>query len=273
MDAGLTFTVLGARGSWPVSDPDMLAHGGRTTSFMIPLGDNTTVLIDAGTGVAKVDDLDTSEPQTYYLFLTHYHLDHIQGLQFFKPIYREANTFTFHGMPFGDMSVEDAVGGIYRAPWFPIPLSETPSTKHYVNLDFSPVDVGPLHITMARLTHPQGATSYRIEGPRATVVVATDHEAGDEEIDEKLVEFTRGADYLLHDAQYTPAEHHKFYQGWGHSTWADAVTLAENAGVGRLILTSHDPSRTDSEVGRLTELAAAKFPATMAAYEGLQLDI
>ena len=61
MDEGLTFTVLGARGSWPVSDPDMLAHGGRTTSFMIPLGGNATVLIDAGTGVAKVDDLDAAD--------------------------------------------------------------------------------------------------------------------------------------------------------------------------------------------------------------------
>jgi phosphoribosyl 1,2-cyclic phosphodiesterase len=273
MNDGLTFTVLGARGSWPVSDPDMLVHGGRTTSFMIPLGDNVTVLVDAGTGVAKVDDLDTAAPHTYYMFLTHYHLDHIQGLQFFKPIYREANTFTIHGVPSSGMGVEEAVGGIYRAPWFPIPLSETASTKHYVDLDFTPIDVGPLHITMAKLSHPQGATGYRIEGPRATVVIATDHEAGDEEIDGKLVEFARGADYLLHDAQYTPAEHHQMYQGWGHSTWEDGVNLALEADVGQLILTSHDPARNDGAVHRLTELASARFPNTVAAYEGLQLDI
>jgi phosphoribosyl 1,2-cyclic phosphodiesterase len=273
MNDGLIFTVLGARGSWPVSDLDMLAHGGRTTSFMIPLGDNATVLIDAGTGVAKVDDLDTTEPQTYYMFLTHYHLDHIQGLQFFKPIYRELNTFTIHGVPPDGMTVEEAVSGIYRAPWFPIPLSETASAKRFVDLDFTPVEIGPLRITMGKLTHPQGATAYRIEGPRAEVVIATDHEAGDEEVDAKLAEFAKGADYLLHDAQYTPTEHRELYQGWGHSTWEDAVDLAEKAGVGQLILTSHDPSRTDDAVSRLTELASTRFPATTAAYEGLQIDI
>jgi ribonuclease BN (tRNA processing enzyme) len=105
------------------------------------------------------------------------------------------------------------------------------------------------------------------------VVIATDHEAGDEEIDGKLVEFARGADYLLHDAQYTPAEHHQMYQGWGHSTWEDGVNLALEADVGQLILTSHDPARNDGAVHRLTELASARFPNTVAAYEGLQLDI
>lgn len=273
MDEGFTFTVLGARGSWPVSGPDMLVYGGSTTSFMIPLGDNVTVLIDAGTGVAAVDDLDTAEPQRYHMFLTHYHLDHIQGLQFFKPIYREENTFTFYGVPPDAMSLEDAIGGIYRAPWFPIPLAETPSSKEYVDLDFAPIEIGPLRITMAKLTHPQGATGYRIEGPRATVVIATDHEAGDAEVDDNLVAFAAGADYLLHDAQYTPEEHHELYEGWGHSSWQDAVNLAERAGVGQLILTSHDPSRTDEALSRLIELAAARFPATLAASEGLHLAI
>lgn len=273
MNEGPTFTVLGARGSWPISDKEMMVHGGRTTSFIIAVTDDLTVIFDAGTGIATIDDSDRAAPQEYHLFLTHYHLDHIQGLQFLKPLYRADNTFAFYGVPPESMTLEDAVGGIFRAPWFPIPLAETPSTKRFVDIDFTAIEIGPLRISMGELAHPQGATSYRIEGPRATVVIATDHEAGNEAVDDKLVEFARGADYLFHDAQYTPEEYQELHTGWGHSTWEGAADIAQRAGVGQLILTSHDPSRTDAAVAHLTDNAARLFPLTVAAYEGLRLPI
>lgn len=273
MNEGLTFTVLGARGSWPISDREMMVHGGRTTSFLIELENNVSVIIDAGTGIAKIDDSDLVDPQEYHVFLTHYHLDHVQGLQFFKPLYREDNKFAFYGVPPENMKLEDAVGGIFRAPWFPIPLAATPSTKRFIDIDFKALEIGPLRITTGELTHPQGATSYRIEGPRATVVIATDHEAGDEAVDARLVEFARGAEYLFHDAQYTPEEHDALYEGWGHSTWEDASDIANRADVGQLILTSHDPSRTDAAVAHLTDQAAHLFPSTSAAHEGMRLPI
>ncbi|MCP3975770.1 MAG: MBL fold metallo-hydrolase [bacterium] len=273
MDDGLVFTVLGARGSWPISEREMMVHGGRTTSFMIALENDVTVIVDAGTGISAIDDSDRAAPQAYHVFLTHYHLDHVQGLQFFKPLYRADNSVTFYGVPPENMKLEEAVGGIFRAPWFPISLAATPSQKRFVDLDFEDLEIGPLRITTGELTHPQGATSYRIEGPRATVVIATDHEAGDSTIDASLVEFARGADYLFHDAQYTPEEHDQFYEGWGHSTWEDASDIATRAEVGQLVLTSHDPSRTDAAVAHLTEQAAHLFPTTVAAYEGMQLPI
>lgn len=271
MDDGLTFTVLGARGSWPVSDPEMLGYGGRTTSFMVNITDAVTVLIDAGTGLARTGEPEASEPMEYHLFFTHYHLDHIQGLQFFRPLYRVANSFIFYGVPPAGMGVEEAVSGIYRAPWFPVALTDTRSLKSYVTLDGQGVSVGPLRITTTQLTHPQGVTGYRLEGPNATIVIATDHEAGNPDVDSRLVDFARGADYLFHDAQYTPEEHLELYEGWGHSTWADATAMASRAQVGQLILTSHDPARTDASLDHLIDLARARFPNTIAAREGLEL--
>jgi phosphoribosyl 1,2-cyclic phosphodiesterase len=273
MEEGLTFQVLGARGSWPVSNPKMLDHGGRTTSFMIELGKSVTVLIDAGTGLVSMPDPDPAAEHEYHLFFTHYHLDHIQGLQFFRPLYRETSSFTFYGVPPEGMTVEGAVGGIYRAPWFPVPLAETPSIKRYVALDGMPVEVGPLSFATVELTHPQGVTGFRIQGPNASVVIATDHEAGDPAVDDRLVKFATGADYLLHDAQYTREEHDELYNGWGHSTWEDAVAIAARAQVGRLILTSHDPARTDAALEELIKLASLRFPATVAAREGMRLKL
>jgi len=273
MGEGHTFTVLGARGSWPVSNPEMMQHGGRTTSFMIDLDAATTMYVDAGTGLAATDEPNPSSRHHYHVFLTHYHLDHIQGLQFFKPLYRPESDFTFYGVAPPNMTVQAAVAGIYQAPWFPVSLESTPSTKEYVPLEGNQVVIDDLRIVTTQLNHPQGVTGYRIDGPRASVVVATDHEAGNADADARLVELAAGADFLLHDAQYTPQEHNNLYTGWGHSTWVDAVEIAQRAGAGQLILTSHDPARTDVQVTQLIELSRARFPNTIAAHEGLQLQI
>ena len=272
MGQGVVLTVLGARGSIPVSQAEMLTYGGRTTSFMIDLPGHHTAFIDAGTGLASVDHLIDGRVRHYDILITHYHLDHLQGLQFFKPLYREGNSFTFHGHAPEGLSVEDAIAGVSQSPWFPLPLDATLSKKEF--LPVSPeFYVGPVFVTAAALHHPQGVTGYRLDGPEKTVVIATDHEAGEPAADARLIDLARGADYLIHDAQYTPEEYEERFTGWGHSTWKHAVAAAESAGVETLILTSHDPSHTDADVDRILAEARAVFPETHAAFEGMQITL
>jgi hypothetical protein len=40
-----------------------------------------------------------------------------------------------------------------------------------------------------------------------------------------------------------------------------------------LVLTSHDPDRTDAEVDQLRSMARAMFPHTDAAYEGMAIPL
>ena len=254
----------------------MHTHGGRTTSFLVRLGDRESVIIDAGTGIA---DHDERGDHRFHIFFTHYHLDHVQGLQFFKPVYRAGSEVIFYGMEPTDggeqpITVAEAIGGVFRPPWFPVALGSTASTKRYVTLTGGETTaVGLLEIDSLELTHPQGVLGFRLRGPRAVAVIATDHEAGDVATDAALAEFARGADYLFHDAQYTPAEHRQHYEGWGHSTWSDAVQLAERAAVGTLLLTSHDPARTDAEIEGLVAEARKRFPSTRASFQGLELSL
>jgi ribonuclease BN (tRNA processing enzyme) len=104
-------------------------------------------------------------------------------------------------------------------------------------------------------------------------VVATDVEHGLERSDDDLLDLAAGADVLIYDAQYLPDEYEEEKQGWGHSTWEEAVAMAKRAEVGRLILTSHDPSRDDEGVAAIEEQARQVFADTDAAFEGMEIEV
>jgi len=103
------------------------------------------------------------------------------------------------------------------------------------------------------------------------LVICTDVEHG-EQIDPRLVELARGADLLVHDAQYTAEELQK-RRGWGHSSFDQAMDLAEMAGVKHLALTHHDPDHDDEFLDRIEKLCRERFPNTVLAREGLEIPI
>ncbi len=258
----------------PVSGSNTDRHGGHTLCIDIDTGDTSMVLIDAGTGIARLHREGAPEHVSdYHVFFTHYHWDHIQGLLFFRPLYEEENTFAFYGHGWNGMGSREAIEGALRPPWFPVSIQDTAAHKRYVTIDRTVFEIGSLRVTAAPLRHPQGVTSYRIDGPNRSVVVATDCERGDDEADDSLLQLATGADLLVHDAQYSPEEYEDHYVGWGHSTWAQAAQAAQEAGVRELILVSHDPARTDDEIDGLVELTRATFPNTKAAFEGMQIEL
>jgi ribonuclease BN (tRNA processing enzyme) len=126
--------------------------------------------------------------------------------------------------------------------------------------------------------HPGGVMLYRITWRDQAVVYATDTE-GYVSGDRRLIAFAKDADLLIHDAQYT----HEHYcgevpglpatQGWGHSTTQIACELAAAAGVHQLALFHHDPGYDDDRIAANETLAKALFPKSLAAREGLKLEV
>jgi phosphoribosyl 1,2-cyclic phosphodiesterase len=263
----------GVRGSIASPGPETAEVGGNTSCVEVICG-RTRIVLDAGTGLRELGNrlLKDKEPLAMTMLLSHYHWDHIQGLPFFVPVYMKQTALEIVGAANGVMSVRDALERQMSAPVFPVRLDQVGA--RLTTREIEPGDVfqvGEAKVTVARGNHPGGVVAYRIEHEGKSVVYATDTEHYSC-VDPALRAVTEGADVLIYDSQYVPEEY-PAKLGWGHSTYAHGVELARAAGVGTYVLYHHDPMRTDAQVASIESRAQALFAHSMAAREGLELDL
>jgi phosphoribosyl 1,2-cyclic phosphodiesterase len=257
----------GVRGSVPWVTPLAIRHGCNTPCIEITDEQSREMLIiDAGSGIVGLgESLGTDECRVPIL-LSHYHWDHVQGLPFFGPLYRQGSVATVHA-PWLDGHDASVARRIFDAPFFPLDLDSLPAPPRIQSLGSASFGIGPFDIATMRLNHPGGALAFRITGRNGTFVYASDHELGRKEIDRELTEFLAGASAAILDAHFTPDEE-PAHRGWGHSSWAGAVSLGLDAGVKRLFLFHHKPGRTDDELDEIERQARRRFPDTFVAVEG-----
>jgi ribonuclease BN (tRNA processing enzyme) len=91
-----------------------------------------------------------------------------------------------------------------------------------------------------------------------------------------LVDLCRGADLVIYDTQFTPAEY-RDKPHWGHSTPDDAIAIAREAGAKMLALYHHAPARTDDQQDAILAHYRGRLDGTglvlLAAHEGLELSL
>jgi ribonuclease BN (tRNA processing enzyme) len=258
-------TVLGARGSIPVSGSRFARYGGSTTCFAVVVDGVTVAFIDAGTGLIDAGLLGLELAPSVGVFLTHYHWDHTQGLSMMDEMWSGACDICVWGADEPQAILERAIS----PPLFPVSITEVPSIR-FMPMEGS-VEIQGLTITSFDVNHPQGALGYRVDGPNRSVAIATDHEAGTD-LDSGILTAIAGSDVLIHDAQYLPAEVDE-HVGWGHSTYLDAARTAAAAGVQELILTSHHPGRSDVAIDETVDVAREQFRNTEAAHPGMEIPL
>jgi len=255
-------TFWGVRGSIPTPMGANLGFGGETACVTIE-AEGAQLVLDAGSGARLLGQ--TAAQEHMEILLSHFHWDHIQGLPFFAPLYKKS-TVRFHAQ----VSAEQLHANLAQqmtAPFFPLEFDATPAVKEYSQFMWhTPFAIGPFQITPFPLHHPQDCTGFRVECGGKVIVYATDHEPGDAEKDAILLQYAKGADILIADAQYTLEEYAQ-RKGFGHSTWLDAAKLAEAAQVGRLVLFHHDPHHSDDTVRQIVAEARKVFAKTDAARE------
>ena len=272
----MIFEFWGVRGTAPASGRDIVKYGGRTLCTSVSLPDGGVVIIDAGTGIRRLGEKLMSRRGDKlvicHVFLTHFHLDHIMGIPFFQLLYSEKADLIFYA-PAPQQETKRYLGALMEGRLFPIDFMETASRKSFQIAPQEDYRIGEMTISSCPLRHPQGSVAYKIKGKEKTIVISTDTEHPEEGVDERLVSFVEGADYLVYDAFFTPEEYEAGRQGWGHSTWLAGVEVAKAAGVKNLYLSHFNPNHSDQKIDDILTSARKEFSQTHAARQGLQLTI
>ena len=249
----------GTRGSIPAPGAQTLEFGGNTTCVEVVLANGQRVVIDGGTGLRLLGRhlMESHRPCRIHLFLTHGHWDHLLGIPFFEPIYLESTKVIVDGWPPAFQGMTRVFDSHMGDGFFPVAFDHLKADIDYLNtVANGPLDLDGVLIDSIRLNHPQGGLAFRFREGKHTMVFITDNELGaarGRRIPE-FVEFARGCDLLIHDAQYLPEEISE-RRGWGHSTYEEVVALAKAGEVHNLLLTPHDPSRSDGDVEKIVALS------------------
>jgi len=272
----------GTRGSTPVCDAGFQEFGGNTTCVRLAVPDTQTIaILDAGTGIRNLGkDLVAMgyRQEQMVIAFSHFHWDHIQGFPFFAPAYDASQHIAMlalgQGRAIGNLREIFAVQ--MQAQYFPVQLDHMGATFAFQQIEkaseyfTSPTNI-ITKVTANRHNHPGGSYGYRIERDGKVLVFCTDIEHGDS-IDPNVVELARGADLLVHEAQYTTEELQR-KKGWGHSSYEQALQVAEMAGVQRLAITHHDPDHDDVFLRRMEQLCQERFPQCVLAREGMEIEL
>jgi phosphoribosyl 1,2-cyclic phosphodiesterase len=243
--------IWGARGSVPAPGPETMHYGGNTSCVEVTLSDGSTLILDAGTGIRNLGLALPRVERPTHILLTHLHLDHIQGLMFFAPLFRPESEIIVWGPASPEASLRERIARYISAPLAPVEVRELPSHVSFREAEPLEWELGPARIRAQAVNHRGPTLGYRIDDRDTSLCYIPDHEPGlgaplSQLEDDWISGFglARGASTLIHDCQYTDAEYPN-HLGWGHSPIADALEFGHRVEAEKLILFHHDPLHSD----------------------------
>jgi phosphoribosyl 1,2-cyclic phosphodiesterase len=259
--------VWGCRGSVPTPGPLTVRCGGNTSCVEISLDDGSVLVLDAGTGIRPLGvELVRSPPVEVHVLLTHLHLDHLQGLGFFRPLFTPGADIHIWGPASPVQNLSERIAMYLSPPLFPVHLDDVPSRLSFHDAPEHGATIGSATVTAGKVTHQGPTVGYRIEEHGRALVYLPDHEPS---LGTELRGLpaawmsghgiASGADVLLHDAQYRDDEYGD-HVGWGHSSIGDAMQFAYKSEVAQVVLFHHDPYHTDGELDALLAAVHVKYP-------------
>ena len=277
MNSSFSVRFWGVRGTVACPGPRTAIYGGNTACVEVRCGD-TLLILDAGTGLRPLgkDLIARREQVSAHVLMTHTHLDHIQGLPFFKPAYLHGTKLEFWNghLRRQRKRIETVLGRIMQAPYFPVPMNIMHAEKIYHDFEAGEsLEIGTaVKIRTAELNHPGGATAYRIDFAGKSLCYVTDTEHLEGKLDGRILDLIAGSELVIYDATYTDEEYPRF-RGWGHSTWQQGVRLCAEAGAGRLAAFHHDPEHDDEKLARIDEALGATRGGSIVARETMLLEL
>ena len=263
----------GTRGSVPTPGPSTVRYGGNTACVEMRTNAGTFLIFDSGTGIRELGLELGRQGGTVsaHLLLGHTHWDHIHGFPFFTPVFVPGNHLVIYGARDLDRSLRDVLAGQMHFTYFPVPLGDLRADIDFTELEEGEIRIQDAVVRTHYLNHTAVCMGYRVEADGVSVAYMTDHEpygpvgnglrggfvhGGDR----RLIEFVRGVDLLIQDAQYTPDEYDA-RRGWGHGSTDYVTDVAVEARARRVALFHHEPTHADEEIDRMVEYSRMRARA------------
>lgn len=243
--------VWGCRGSLATPGPSTVRYGGNTTCVEVRADSGAVVILDAGTGVRDLGArLAGERVRELDLLLTHLHLDHIEGLGFLAPLFDPECTIRIYGPRPDGGTLAEKLTSYLSPPYFPVPFERFDADISFIEVGGESWQLDGLTVRSEQVRHPGPTLAYRLtEGDRALAFIP-DNEPGLER--ESGLEVAGGADFLLHDAQFTDEEYASRV-GWGHTSVSHYVRYLADAAPKRALMVHHAPEHDDAQLERLLD--------------------
>jgi phosphoribosyl 1,2-cyclic phosphodiesterase len=250
-------TLWGTRGSIAAPGPETTRYGGNTSCVEVEGADGTLLVLDAGTGIRRLGAALPRSLRRVDILLTHLHMDHIQGLGFFRPVRTPGVEVHIWGPPSTTQDLRARLTRYLSPPLFPVVLRDLECTLFLHEVLCGDFQIGEFKISAALVCHPDPTVGFRISSARASLAYLPDHEPA---LGVRNFPLSRdwtsggdlagGVDLLIHDGQYSDEEY-QARVGWGHSSLRDALRFGALCEVKQLVPFHHDPSHNDEELDRL----------------------
>lgn len=253
--------LWGTRGSIASAGEDTVRYGGDTSSIELTTSEGHLVVLDAGSGIRQLGNhIGTHERVD--ILLSHLHMDHVQGLPFFRPLLNPDVETHVWGPVSTTRDLRSRISKYLSPPLFPVRVRDLPNVTFH-DVTPSTFHIGSLEIQADLITHPGSTLGYRISEDGKTLAYLSDHEPalGSGTVPSKSqwtsgYSLAAGADVLIHDAQYNDEEYARRV-GWGHTSIRQLAQFARMTEPRRLVTFHHDPAHSDRELDELhSELRA-----------------
>ena len=251
----------GVRGSIPTPGAKTAAVGGNTACVQVTGDDGGELILDAGSGIRALGADLFGRCKRLHILLTHLHLDHIQGLLFFAPLFDPEAEITVWGPP-GRIPLRKRLARYLSNPLSPIEIRDLPARVAFDEVPSGGWRLGEFGVRAALVAHRGSTLGYRVEQSGGSLCYLPDHEPG---LGASLLSMpaawisglglARGATTLVHDSQYTDEEYTS-RRGWGHSSLSDTLAFAQRSQPENLLLFHHDPSHDDARLESLARQAS-----------------
>ena len=257
----------GVRGSFPMTGYCFGEFGGNTSCLSLNFGSDL-LIFDAGSGIIRLGStLDGSQKiDRIHILLSHLHLDHIQGLMGFAPLYESNAQIYLYGANRNGREFKEILSAVISPPYWPVGIKDL--KKKVVVLGFDPGDSfnvsDEISVKTAESNHPNGCAMYRVQKGNTSVAYSLDCEYT-EEFAAVIEDFARNCSLLVWDSNFTEDD---LKPGWGHSTWRQGVLIAKRAGARKVLMTHYNQNYTDDFLKEQEIIASNEFPVCLFAREG-----